>query len=47
MMNTFMLRYIAERAATCGEALSIIQDCVKKGLVRRRRQHLHPLAFRG
>jgi len=31
MMNTFMLRYIAERAATCGEALSIIQDFVKKG----------------
>ena len=31
MMNTFMLRYIAERAATCGEALSIIQEFVKKG----------------
>lgn len=31
MMNTFLLRYIAERASTCEEALAIIQDFLKKG----------------
>lgn len=31
MMNGSILRHIAERASTCAEALSIIEDCVKKG----------------
>lgn len=31
LMAGSILRYIAERAATCGEALAIIQDFVKKG----------------
>ena len=31
MMNTFVLRHIAERAGDCGEALSIIREFVDKG----------------
>jgi len=30
LMNTFILRHIAERASTCGEALGIIEDLVKR-----------------
>lgn len=31
IMNTFMLRYIAEKASDCNEALQIIEDFTKKG----------------
>ncbi|NLB26219.1 MAG: hypothetical protein GX820_05935 [Bacteroidales bacterium] len=31
IMNTFMLRYIAEKASNCNEALQIIEDFTKKG----------------
>ncbi len=31
MMNGSILRHIAERASTCAEALSLIENCVKKG----------------
>ena len=31
VMNTFILRHIAERAGTCGEALGIIRHFVEKG----------------
>ncbi len=31
LMNTFLLRHVAERAATCKDALRIIEDFVSKG----------------
>jgi len=31
LMNTFLLRYIAEKAATCDDALRIIEEFVSKG----------------